>query len=79
MNISVPPEFEALARERVRAGTVASEEEAAVRVLRDYAAHVETVRTLLDPALSEIDRGDTIDGDEFMRRLIEETRLKSGA
>ena len=78
MDISVPPEFEALARERVRAGLVQSEEEAVIRVLRDYAAHIEAVRALLDPALAETDRGETIDGHEFMLGLIKETRAICG-
>ena len=44
MNITVPAEFEALARDQVKAGAVPFEEEAAVIVLRRYAAHVAEVR-----------------------------------
>ncbi len=78
MDIAIPPEFEAIARERVRAGIAASEAEAAVTVLREYAARIEAIRELLDPALTELERGETVDGDTFMRELLEETRAICG-
>ncbi len=78
MDVAIPPEFEVIARERVRAGLAASEEEAAVTVLREYAARVAAIREILDPALAELERGETVDGDAFMRELIQETRAICG-
>ena len=64
-----PPEFERFARERVAAGAVASEEEAVSIVLRDYLDRVEELRDLVDPALAELERGESVDGPEFMARF----------
>ena len=78
MNAPIPPEFEAYARDQVAAGVVASEAEAVADVLLGYLKHVEEVRALVDPALAEIERGEVIDGDVFMRELIAETRAAHG-
>ena len=78
MNIAIPREFEAIARERVRTGIAASEEEAAVTVLREYAAGVEAIREMLDPAFAELERGETVDGEAFMREFIQDTRAICG-
>ena len=79
MNITLPAEFEAFARDQVKAGAVVSEEEAAAIVLRRYAAHVAEVRALVDPAIAQADCGESLDGDAFMQDLIEEVRARSDA
>ncbi len=78
MDVVIPPEFEAVARDQVKAGVFASEEEAVTAVLRHYAAHVAELRALLDPAVAEADRGEGMDGGLFMRELIEDTRTRFG-
>ncbi len=57
---------------------MASEAEAVAHVLMRYLKHVEDVRALVDPATSEADRGEGMDGDAFMRALIEESRDAHG-
>ena len=69
MNVRIPPEFERFARERVAAGAVASEEEAVSIVLRDCLDRLEELRDLVDPVLAELERGESVDGAEFMARL----------
>lgn len=73
MMVVIPPEFESFAREQVAAGFVSSEEEAVAAVLRGYLDDVEALRALLDPELEALDRNDTIDGETFMRELLDET------
>ena len=73
MMVVIPPEFESFAREQVAAGFVMSEEEAVAAVLRGYLDDVEALRALLDPELEASDRNDTIDGETFMRELLDET------
>lgn len=78
MDVAIPPEFERYAREQVKAGAVASEQEAATLALGRYAAHIAEVRALIDPAIAEADSGQSVDGDAFMRELIGETRAMHG-
>lgn len=63
MNAPIPPEFEA---------------EAVTGVRLSCLKHVDEVRALVDPALAEIERGEVVDGDAFMRELIAETRIIHG-
>ena len=78
MDVAIPPEFELYAREQVKVGAVASEEEAAAQALRRYAAHIAEVRALVDPAIAQADQGEGMDGDAFMRELIETIRAAHG-
>ena len=71
MQVAIPPEFEAFAREQVEAGTYASTEEAVAVALRDYLARLEEVRALIDEGLES---GDPVDGETFLRDLLEETK-----
>ena len=77
MNVRIPPDFERFARERVEAGAVASEEEAVSVVLRDYLQRLEELRQLVDPALAELDRGDSVVGPEFMADLLAATKANA--
>ena len=78
MNVAIPPEFESFAREQVKAGHVASEEEAVAVALRDYLAQIEELRALVDPAIEELERDEGMDGEAVLRELIEDTRRRFG-
>jgi putative addiction module CopG family antidote len=71
MQVAIPPEFEAFAREQVEAGTYASTEEAVAVALRDYLARLEELRALIDEGPES---GDPVDGETFLRDLLEETK-----
>jgi putative addiction module CopG family antidote len=58
MNVSVPPEFEAFAREQVAAGHYSSEADVVADALRQYLAGREALLALLDPAIEQLDRGE---------------------
>jgi putative addiction module CopG family antidote len=66
MQVAIPPEFEAFAREQVEAGTYASTEEAVAVALRDYLARLEELRALIDEGLES---GDPVDGREVFDRI----------
>ena len=78
MNVRIPPEFERFPRERVAAGAVESAEKAVSVVLRDYLDRPGELRRLVDPALAELDRGDSVDGPEFMAKLFAEMNPQNG-
>jgi putative addiction module CopG family antidote len=71
MNVAIPPEFEAFAREQVEAGTFASAEEAVATALHDYLARLEELRFLINEGLES---GGAVDGESFLRDLLDETR-----
>ena len=58
MNVPIPPEFEAFAREQVAAGRYASEAEVVADALQQYLADREALLALLDPAIEQLDRGE---------------------
>jgi putative addiction module CopG family antidote len=66
MNVAIPPEFEAFAREQVEAGTFASAEEAVAMALHDYLARLEEQRALIDEGLES---GQPIDGRAVFDRI----------
>ncbi len=76
MHIAVPPEFEAFAREQVAAGAFASEEEVVVAALRNHLVRVEELRALIDEGDAS---GGFVDGETFLRELLEETKALAGA
>jgi putative addiction module CopG family antidote len=71
MQVAIPPEFEAFAREQVEAGTFASTEEAVAVALRDYLARLEELRALIDEGLNS---GDPVDGETFLSELLAEPK-----
>ncbi len=77
MNVRIPPEFERFACERVEAGAVTSVEEAVSIVLRDYLERREELQRLLDPALAELDQGESEDGPVFMDRLLAKMKAQA--
>jgi putative addiction module CopG family antidote len=58
MNVSIPPEFEAFAREQVAAGRYSSEAEVVADALKQYLMDREALLALLDPAIAQLDRGE---------------------
>jgi Arc/MetJ-type ribon-helix-helix transcriptional regulator len=69
MVVAIPPEFERYAREAVSAGAFASEQEAVEVVLRDYLSRLAELRTLIDPGLQSLDRGEGEDADAVFDRM----------
>jgi putative addiction module CopG family antidote len=79
MNVPIPPEFEAFAREQVEAGTFASAEEAVATALHDYLARLarlEELRALIDEGLES---GEPIDGEIVFAELLAELRGEKAA
>jgi putative addiction module CopG family antidote len=71
MNVAIPPEFAAFAKQQVEAGAFASEEEVVAAALREHLARLNELRALIDEGL---DSGEPLDGETFLRELLEETR-----
>lgn len=80
MNVLIPPEFEAFAREQVAAGRYSSEAEVVADALKQYLADREALLGLLDPAIEQLDRGEgrPFDAEETKRRG-RERRRRAGA
>lgn len=85
MNVSLTPELERLVEEKVRSGQYASASEvvrAALRLLdrhdREYEARLESLRGKIDAARAELDRGEGIDGEVAMERLLAKRRKVAG-
>ena len=79
-DISIPPEFEAFAREQIAAGRYASEAEVVVDALRRYLADREELLALLDPAIEQLDRGEGLQFDvEQTKRRGRERRQRADA
>lgn len=76
MNVSIPPEFEAFARDQVKVGAVASEEEAVALALRDYLTRVDDLRAAADEGLADFGRGAVVEGETFMAELLAETKAR---
>jgi putative addiction module CopG family antidote len=70
MNVPIPPEFEAFAREQVAAGRYPSEAEVVADALKQYLADRVALLALLDPAIEQLDRGEgrPFDAEETKRR-----------
>ena len=70
MNVSIPPKFEAFAREQVAAGCYSSEAEVVVDALKQYLADRQALLELLDPAIEQLERGEgrPFDAEDTKRR-----------
>jgi Arc/MetJ-type ribon-helix-helix transcriptional regulator len=80
MNASIPPEFEAFAREQVAAGRCSSEAAVVADALKQYLADREALLALLDPAIGQLDRGEGRPfGAEATKRCGRERRQRAGA
>ena len=70
MNVSIPPEFAAYAREQVAAGRYSSEAEVVAAALKQYIVDREALVTLIEPAIEQLDRGEghPFDAEQTKRR-----------
>jgi putative addiction module CopG family antidote len=79
MNVPVPAEFEAFAREQVAAGRYSCEAEVVAEALKQYLADREALLPLLDPAIEQLDRGEGRPFDaEQTKRRGRERRQRAG-
>jgi putative addiction module CopG family antidote len=69
-NVSVPPEFDAFAREQVAAGRYSSEAEVVAEALKQYLADRDALPASVDPAIAQLDRGEAgpFDAEDTKRR-----------
>jgi putative addiction module CopG family antidote len=69
-NVSVPPEFDAFAREQVAAGRYSSEAEVVADALKQYLADRDALLASLDPPIAQLDRGEAgpFDAEDIKRR-----------
>ena len=80
MKVSIPPEFEAFAREQVAAGRYSSEAEVVLDALKQYLADRKALLDLLDPAIEQLERGEGRPFDaEDTKRRGRERRQRAGA
>ena len=79
MNVSIPPEFEAFAREQVAAGRYSSEADVVAAALKQYLADRQALLAILDPAIEQLDRGEghPFDAEQTKRRGRERRRRAS--
>jgi putative addiction module CopG family antidote len=80
MNMSIPPEFEAFAREQAAAGRYASTADVVADALKQYLADRDALLALLDPAIEQLDRGEgrPFDAEDTKRRGRERRRRAGG-
>lgn len=79
MNVSLSPELEKLVQAKVESGRYTSESEVveeALRLLEEREVHLNELRARVDKALAEADRGEVVDGEEFMQRMLDELDLQ---
>jgi antitoxin ParD1/3/4 len=79
MNVSLSPELEKLVEAKVQTGLYKSASEVveeALRLLEQNDIHLKELRARMDQGLAESDRGDVVDGEEFMQGLIDELDLQ---
>ncbi len=79
MNISLTPELQKLVQAKVESGLYASESEVvedALRLLEQREIQLSELRARMDQALAEADRGEVVDGEEFMQQMLDELDLE---
>jgi antitoxin ParD1/3/4 len=75
MNVSLTPELEKLVQDKVESGLYSSATEVvgdALRLLEQHEIHLQELRARMDEALAEADRGEGVDGEEFMQSMLDE-------
>lgn len=79
MNVHLTPELEQLVQSKVQSGRYNSASEVVREALRLMehkdeirAAQMQKLRSRIDQALDEADRGEGADGEQFMQNLIED-------
>jgi antitoxin ParD1/3/4 len=79
MNVSLTPELERLVEAKVQSGLYRSSSEVvedALRLLEQRDLDLQELRARMDESLAELDRGDIVDGEEFMQRVLDELDLQ---
>jgi antitoxin ParD1/3/4 len=76
MNVHLTPQLESLVRKKVKTGRYNSASEVvreALRLLEEHdrirAAHLTQLRNRIDEGLASLDRGEGVDGEQFMTEL----------
>ena len=77
MSMTIPPEFEAFARQQVEAGAFASEQEAVDAALKGYLTDFHELRASLQEAAAELDGGEGVDCESFMIELLTDTKARA--
>jgi antitoxin ParD1/3/4 len=79
MNVSLTPELEKVVQDKVKRGCYSSASEVvgdALRMLEQREIQLQELRARMDKGLADLDRGDFVDGEEFMQRMIDELDLQ---
>jgi len=79
MNVSLTPELERLVEAKVQSGLYRSSSEVvedALRLLEQRDSDLKELRARMDEGLADLDRGDVVDGEEFMQRMLDELDLQ---
>jgi antitoxin ParD1/3/4 len=79
MTIHLTPELEKLVESKIDSGSFNSATEVIAAALRDMAAgdklragQLETLNLRIEQGLAELDRGDYVDGESFMQKLLDD-------
>jgi antitoxin ParD1/3/4 len=83
VNVALTPELEKLVQAKIASGRFHSASEVveeALRLLEQQEiareADLEELRARMDEALASLDRGEGVDGEEFMQRMLDELDAK---
>lgn len=83
MNVSLTPELEKLVQAKIASGRFHSANEVveeALHLLEQQEIERETdlkeLQARMDEALAQADRGEVVDGEEFMQRMVDELDLE---
>ena len=83
MNVSLTPELEKLVQAKIASGRFHSASEVVEEALHlleqqeiDRETDLQELRSRMDEALAEADRGEVVDGEEFMQRMLDELDLE---
>jgi len=83
MNVSLTPELEKLVQAKIESGRFRSASEVVEKALRlleqqeiDRETALKELHARMDQALEEADRGEVVDGEEFMQQMLDELDLE---
>lgn len=83
MNVSLTPELEKLVQAKIASGRFHSPNEVVEEALHlleqqeiDRETDLKELRARMDEGLASLDRGEGVDGEEFMQRMLDELDAK---
>jgi antitoxin ParD1/3/4 len=83
MNVSLTPELEKLVQAKIESGRFHSASEVVEEALHlleqretDREIDLKELRARMDKGLAEMDRGEVVDGEEFMQGMLDELDLQ---